>query len=86
MKKVYQRPEVLVERFELTQMLTSCSLLIGYGGASCVLKDPDSTSAMKNLAVAGYFTASGCGGLYPSNQDADDGACYHTSVNLAFYS
>ena len=85
MKKAYERPVLLVERFELTQRLSNCSLLIGLTNSACVLKDTDSTIPMRNMAQAGYFTAGNCD-WYPMHQDADDGVCYHTSVNLAFSS
>lgn len=85
MKKAYERPLLLVERFELTQRLSNCSLLIGFQDRMCVLQDDDSTVSMRNMAVSGYFTAQGCT-KYPMNQDADEGVCYHTSVNLVFSS
>lgn len=76
---------MLVERFDLTQCLSNCSLLIGFTNSACVLKDTDSTIAMRNMALAGYFAAHACE-WYPQNQDFEDGVCYHTSVNLAFSS
>ena len=85
MKKAYEKPILLVERFALTQMLSNCSVLIGYSDSGCVLEDTDSTISMRNLALAGYFSASGCD-WYPMNQDFDEGVCVHNSVNLAFTS
>ena len=85
MKKPYKKPLFLIERFGVTQMLSSCSLLIGFQDSACVLEDTDSTIAMRNLAQAGFFNAGSCD-WYPQNMDFDEGVCYHTSVNLAFSS
>lgn len=86
MKRQYHRPELLVERFALTQTLTNCSVMIGLNNQQCVLGDVDSTDQMKNYAVMGYFTADGCNGKHITFKDHDDGICYHTSVNLVFSS
>ena len=85
MKKAYKKPMMLMESFGVTQMLSNCSLLIGFQDSTCVLQDTDSTIAMRNMAQAGFFTANGCD-WYPMNMDFDQGVCYHTSVNLAFSS
>ena len=85
MKKAYVKPMLLLERFEMTQRLSNCSLLIGFGGSASVLKDTDSTIAMRNMAAAGFFTAGNCD-WYPEHMDAEDGVCYQTSMNLAFSS
>ena len=85
MKKHYERPLLLVERFELTQKLSNCSLLIGLNDKGCVLKDSDSDFMMKDLAMMGYFNANACQSP-PIGIESDDGICYHISVNLAFSS
>ena len=85
MKKAYKKPMMFMESFGVTQMLSNCSLLIGFNNSACVLKDTDSTIPMRNMAQAGYFTAENCD-WYPMNMDSDQGVCYHTSVNLAFSS
>ncbi len=85
MKKAYNKPIVLMESFGVTQMLTNCTLKIGFADAMCVLNDENSTHNMLNLAVFGTFTANECA-EYPQNTDNDEGVCYHTSVNLAFTS
>ena len=88
MKRQYHRPELLVERFDLTQTLSNCSVMIGLQDQRCILKDEDSTNQMKNYAVKGYFSADpyiGCGKPI-TNMDHEDGICYHTSVNLVFSS
>ncbi len=86
MKRIYSRPELLVERFDLTQTLSNCSVMIGFADQRCILADEDSTSQMKQYAVMGYFTADGCNGKYITDKDHEDGICYHTSVNLIFSS
>ena len=85
MKKAYKKPLVAMESFGVTQMLTTCSLLIGFGDENCVLNDMHSTDNMKDLAYDGFFNAGDCD-WYPDHLDFDDGVCYHTSVNLAFTS
>ena len=85
MKKAYKKPMMLMESFGVTQMLSNCTLLIGFNNSACVLADTDSTIAMRNMALAGYFTGDNCD-WYPMNNDNDQGVCYHTSVNLAFTS
>ena len=85
MKKAYKKPMMFMESFGVTQMLSNCSLQIGFSDSACVLKDTDSTIAMRNMALAGFFTGGNCD-WYPMNNDNDQGVCYHTSVNLAFSS
>lgn len=85
MKRHYVRPLLLVERFELTQALSNCSLLIGHNDAGCVLADDDATDMMKSLALQQYFNGVSCL-VPPVNMEMEDGICYNTSVNLAFSS
>ena len=85
MKRQYHKPALLVERFDLTQTLSNCSVMIGLTDLKCILKDEDSTSDMKNYAMAGFFTAEHCS-KYITDMDHQDGICYHTSVNLVFSS
>ena len=85
MKKVYKKPMLYMESFTVRQNLSACSHLIGFRGEDCVMNDADSTDSMKDLAMAGFFSAGACT-LYPQNMDFDDGVCYHTAVNLAFSS
>ena len=77
---------LLMESFGITQMLTSCTLKIGFANQQCVLDDENATFDMWDLAMNGYFSPLGCEGWYPDNVDFDEGVCYHTSVNLAFTS
>ena len=85
MKKAYKKPILLMESFGVTQMLTNCTLKIGFNSMECVLNDENSTLSMWELAMAGYFYVGGCE-IPPNGVDHDDGVCYHTSVNLAFTS
>ena len=83
-KKQYTKPLMLVERFELTQMLSSCGTLIGYSDSNCVLKDADASNALKSFAVVGYFLG-GCK-RYWDGDDNFDGVCFHAASNLMFSS
>ncbi len=88
-KRIYTKPVLLVERFNLTQCLSNCSVMIGFQDQMCILRDEDSTGTMKDYAVKGYFSpdpAIGCGGRHITDMDFEDGVCYHTSVNLIFSS
>lgn len=84
MKRTYEKPLLLVERFELTQMLSSCSVMIGLNDNKCVLADADATQRMKSAALIGYFLG-GCGNVY-LGQDGEDGMCYHVANNMVFSS
>ena len=83
-KKQYTKPEMLVERFELTQMLSSCGTLIGLTNSACVMADSDATPRLKNFAKIGYFLG-GCS-RYWDGDETFDGICFHTSSNLMFSS
>ncbi len=85
MKRTYVKPELLVERFALTQTLSNCSVLIGFHDQKCVLGDVDSTAGMKMIAVRGYFAPDACERMV-TDADATDGMCYHISVNMVFSS
>jgi hypothetical protein len=84
MKRIYEKPVLFVERFELTQMLSSCSVLIGATDSACVLKDPDAGNYMRSLAKYGYFLG-GCS-IHRTGVDYEDGRCYLTLTNLVFSS
>lgn len=82
MKKTYHAPQLLVERFELTQHLANCAISINAQDIGCVMNSKDATSEMKDLAIQGYF-ALGCvrqpvaGAPYIT-------FCYLTADGLAF--
>ena len=88
MQKKSAKPAILVERFELSQSLASCSgIKISSLDADCVVNDPDSWSTpMFDLALSGNFMPNTSCVLPPVDNDADDGICYFTSVNMAFTS
>ena len=75
---------MLVERFELTQMLSSCGILIGHSDSACVLNDADTPPRLKNFAMAGVFLG-GCS-YYWAGDEVYDGICFHTYSNLMFSS
>lgn len=85
MKKPYEKPILAVEYYQLTQAIASCATKIGLYSSDCVLKDPDSTSQMKDLAAIGWFNAGSCAGS-ASEMDGSDSICYHTNLNTAFSS
>ena len=75
---------MLVERFELTQMLSSCGTLIGYSDHNCVKNDADATPGLKNFAMVGMFLG-GCPIPWVGG-DSYDGICIHVASNLMFSS
>ena len=84
MKIPYQKPLIAVERYSLTQAISSCTnIKINSVDSKCVLDDPHSTNSMRNLAHRFGF-------LEPCTLDLSghmyDGVCYHTNVNAAFTS
>lgn len=86
MKKIYTKPMLAVERYELTQTVATCNTYkIGLNSNTCVLNDPDSPDPMKNLAYIGFFLEGHCD-IFSKNMSENDGICYHTSVNAAFNS
>ena len=84
MKKQYTKPHLFVERFTLTQMLTTCGLHIGHADSNCVMKDNDATGPLKDFAAEGWFLG-GCAEFWEGD-DVYDGICLHVSVNLMFTS
>lgn len=85
MKKPYEKPILAVEYYQLTQAIASCATKIGLYDSNCVLKDPDSTSQMKEFAAIGWFNAGYCMES-ASGMDGFDSICYHTNLNTAFSS
>lgn len=83
-KKQYTKPELLLERFALTQMLSTCGTLIGLNDSDCVLNDMHATPALKDFALDGWFLG-GCQ-EYWEGDDVFDGICFHVSSNLMFSS
>lgn len=84
MKKPYEKPVLLIEKYALTQQIASCATNIGFGDAQCVIDDEDSTGQMKDFASWGTFT-SVCDIPATVGQEFD-GLCYHTNVKSAFNS
>ena len=87
MKKSYTKPQLMLERFALTHMLTSCSVLIGYNNSTCVMNDEDSPAPLKDFALVGWFLG-GCAenGMVWAGEDYIDGICTIVSSNLIFTS
>lgn len=91
MKKVYEKPELAVEYFSLTQSIAGCRgiKIQGVGSSFDVLADPDSTAAMKNLARAYYFISTGGCRRHADNMSegtGNDTICYHGPIRAAFVS
>lgn len=86
MKKKYVSPMVSLERYELTQTIAGCQTKIGFLDSECVIKDPDSTNQMKDLAYSDYFADSNNCVEVPTGMDKYDSICYHTNANAAFNS
>lgn len=84
MKRSYEKPLLFVERFELTQMLSSCNVLIGLNNSQCVLDDTDSSLRMKSMAQYGVFLG-GCE-IQRQGVDSEDGMCYIAASNMVFSS
>ena len=85
MKKKYIAPVIAVEHYELTQTIASCVTKIGLLDSECVIKDPDATDDMKDLAYENWFTSGVC--LEAAvGMDEYDKICYHTNANAAFNS
>lgn len=85
MKKKYEKPLFLVEKYALTQQIAACSVQIGFGGYECIMNDPDSTDQMRDQATWGSFAGDDC--WYPVNVgDEFDGVCYHTNAMSVFNS
>lgn len=81
----YEKPQVAVEYYNLSQGIAACSIKISLTDGLCVLKDEDSTPEMKDMVFGGYF-ASGCDQL-PSYEDTNEnGTCYMYNHNAAFNS
>lgn len=75
---------LFVERFALTQMLSSCGLHIGHNDNQCVKDDYDTPGRLRDLAAAGWFLG-GCAAHWVGEDDYD-GVCFHVSSNLMFTS
>lgn len=86
MKKVYEKPLVAVERYELSQAIAGCVIKIGPNGTnSCIIKDPDTPEAMRSHAELGGFANYTCLPMnYVNVGQMFDGICYHTQANAAF--
>jgi hypothetical protein len=85
MKKKYERPVIEMERFQLSQQISSCGAIrINLTNAACVLESASATDEMKRLAYAGFFM-DGCF-LQATGMEDSDGFCVMTNVNVAFSS
>lgn len=85
MKKKYTKPVIEIEHYELTQSIAACSTKINFLSSECVMKDPDSTDQMKDLAYSGFFTGGNCE-VFAEGMDGFDKICYHTNANATFTS
>ena len=82
MKKLYEKPMVAVDRYELSQAIAGCgSIKIGLERSACFLKDPAAPAISKAYAANGWFTANGQCAIKTVSGVTYDGLCYHTQVN-----
>ncbi len=87
MKKQYERPVIEMERFQLTQQISSCGAVkINLMDGACVLASPSATEAMRRLAYMGFFMDEGACALVATGMEDGDGICVMTNVNVAFSS
>lgn len=86
MKIKYQKPQVAVERYELSQAIAGCITKIGPNGSNaCIRTDADTPAAMRSDANRGYFADNTCLPMFIVNQGSIyDGICYHTQANATF--
>lgn len=85
MRMPYEKPMIAIERYELTQTIASCATKVGFLNSECVLKDPDVTPQMKDLADIGFFVDGHCA-IFADDMDRNDGICYHTNAGATFNS
>lgn len=83
MKKQYEKPMLAVEYYQLSQSIAACETKINFQSSECVIKDPDATNRMKDLAYSDYFVE--CIES-PTGMDEHDSICYHTNASAAFTS
>ena len=84
MKKVYEKPQILLENFALTQQIAKCNTVqISSTDEMCVFRDPDATADMRRLAAQGMFNT-GCTVYY--KQQSGDGLCYFHNMHMVFTS
>lgn len=84
MKMKYEKPQVAVEYYELSQSIAACITKIGLIDSKCVLDDADAPRRMKEMAYADWFTAACV--QFANGTEQADGICFHTSSNAAFNS
>lgn len=84
MKKPYVKPMMAIERYELTQSIANCHVIIGLKSSDCVLADDDASPKMKEAADLFAFMEGHC--LAPVTEGNYDTVCYNTSVTEAFSS
>ena len=86
MKKLYEKPMMAVEYYELTQAIASCGVNVGSVNELCVVASSNVPDGYKNFASAfGMFVTGYC-----RDDDWDvpenDGVCYHTATSMMFTS
>ena len=85
MKKIYTRPCIELEDFQITQQITSCGTFkIPLTNSTCVQNSNTATQQMKDLAAIGFFL-DGCTMTAEGMSDGD-GFCINTNINTAFTS
>ena len=87
MKKIYTRPCIESEDFQITQQITSCGTFkIPLTSSTCVTNSNTATQQMKDLAAIGFFLdSSGCS-MTAEDMSDGDGFCINTNINTAFTS
>lgn len=85
MKKQYEKPMLAVEYYQLSQSIAACETKINFQSSECVIKDPDATNKMKDLAYSNFFVDSVCSESALGMDDYDS-ICYHTNASAAFTS
>lgn len=80
--KKYEKPAILVERFAVSQRISSCGLKLNSLDMICVLNTPGIPEEAMDMAFAGYFTnEGGC-----IKEGTNGKFCLNTSVGTAVIS
>lgn len=86
MKMKYEKPLVAVDRYELSQAIAGCGIMVNSVDSLCFLSDPDVPNITKSYAANGWFTEAGNCVLQTIAGMDYDGMCYHTQANAIFLS
>lgn len=86
MKKKYIKPQIAVENYYLSEMISGCGTQVTMTTISNCANNYDPNGVLADFEFMGVFTADkNCNEIAVDGQQFDNQTCYHTSTGVSVF-